>query len=191
MSKHYRLRTRHRWEDYFDPNEVLLWEAVPDPKARQYYQLFMIIPAIAALWFSSILADVALNEISRVDASPDFGTILIIAMLLVGFVVQFGLAFMWCWAFAFNRHKYIRYALSNKRAFVEASFTGHVLRTYKIRSDDRISLDQGKLDNVRIKSGKQGNLTRRIGFDDIVNGPELYSLTQKVRKEAADADDPR
>ena len=191
MSRHFRLRKKHRWEDYFDPNEVLLWEAAPDPKARQYYQLFMIMPAIAALWFSSILADVALNEMSRVDASPDFGTILIIAMLLVGFVVQFGLAFMWCFAFAFNRHKFIRYALSNKRAFVETSFTGHLLQTYKIQSEDRISLDQGKLDNVRIKSGKQGNLLGGIGFDDVVNGSDLYALAQKVRNEAANAENPR
>ena len=84
-------------------------------------------------------------------------------------------------------HKFPRYALTNKRAYLATSFSKHSLATYAIAADDVVTLTQGRTDNVHFKTihdrdSDGDRTTQKIGFDNIKEGQEVYALIRQIQR---------
>ncbi|MDX8354250.1 hypothetical protein [Cognatiyoonia sp. IB215182] len=179
---------QENWQDYFDTDEELLWQGAPEPGAQSLPRtLFMSIfglPFLAAgLWMAFDGFDSKLPFDGFVHVF--FGVLMVlfaIPFIVVGASITFGV-----WLYAKHSHHYIRYALTNKRAYVAKSFYRHTLQIYQIMPDDAITLEQGRYDNVKFKTiytkDSDGETRRDIGFDGISGGREVYGLIGQIQRE--------
>ena len=178
-----------RWDDYFEPGEVLLWQGAPEPGPHSYIGTIAI-SAFGIPFFIAGLttAGMGLGRLFAVSGVSDFGTGLFLTafsvpFLGVGTAMTFG-----TWLYAANSHKFTRYALSNKRAYLATSLFRHSIATYTIAADDPVTLVQGRTDSVRFKSisarDSDGDVTfQKVGFENIKDGPEVYALIRQIQRE--------
>ena len=179
-----------RWDDYFEPGEVLIWQGAPEPGPRSYLlPTFMSVFGIPFFLGGLAFAGTGLGFLISMDNLADFGLGLFLTAFSVPFLgVGAGLT-IGTWVYAFIDHKHVRYALSSKSAYLAKSFFKHTLETYTIGADDAITLDQGRYDNVKFKTIHERDsdgdkTTRSIGFDGITNGREVYALIRQIQRDA-------
>lgn len=83
-------------------------------------------------------------------------------------------------------HKRIRYALSNKRAYIATNWWGRDLTCYPIKPDALIEIKKGRLDqvNLHIKSEKDsdGNIVQiSAEFIGQTDGTALFQLIRRLQ----------
>ncbi|MDP5084493.1 MAG: hypothetical protein NWQ23_03660 [Yoonia sp.] len=180
---------RDRWDDYFEPGEVLLWQGAPEPGPHSFIgPLAISIFGLPFLIAGLSTAATGLGYAIGMNNIADLGIGLFLTAFSMPFLaVGIGLT-VGTWLFVYHGHKFVRYALTNKRAYVAKSFFKHTLESYSIGPDDAITLEQGKFDKVRFKTIHKkdddgNNRIEEIGFDNIVNGHDVYALIRQIQRE--------
>ncbi len=179
-----------RWDDYLQQGEKLIWQGAPEPRWRPYhFPIIMTAVSLPSLAFGLFLVfDLIYPQYgSTVPAGPVYTVISLI--FAAGFLLLAGAIIIGSWTFFLNEHKHVRYALSNKRAYIAKSFLRQSVNSYAIRPQDTITLDQRRFDNVRFRTGNGPNgggatIFHNNGFDGINNGNEVYALVRKVQGHA-------
>ncbi|MEL7345026.1 MAG: hypothetical protein AAFN59_09240, partial [Pseudomonadota bacterium] len=93
------------------------------------------------------------------------------------------------WVYGSWAARRMRYALSNKRAYIATHFLGRKMQTYALHKDDSIEIEQGRrADNVkfhvRTRRDSDGDYTtEKIGFDNIPDGEKVYHMIRKIQRE--------
>ncbi len=190
MITHVFQRPKHdRWDDYFEPGETLLWQGAPEPGIKSFWAtLFLSIFGIP--FFGGGLMTAGTGFASFFGDSNGFG--IGMGIFLLAFSVPFlcvgaGLT-IGSWLAAMYSHRFTRYALTNKRAYIANSFYRHSIKSFRIRSDDVVTLTQGRFDDVKFKTvhdrdSDGDKTTHQIGFDGIANGREVYQMIRKIQSE--------
>lgn len=189
IKKYFQTPERDRWEDYFDPGEVLLWQGAPEPGPHSYWGPIAI--SIFGIPFFLAGLSTAATGLGFLFGMRNLGD-LGIGLFMTAFSVPFlGVGFAMCfgtWIYARIGHRFTRYALSNRRAYVAHHFFRHSLSSYRIRPDDAITLVQGKFDSIMFKTihGRDSDgdkTTEKIGFISISDGNSVYDLIRKIQRE--------
>ncbi|MEJ6404167.1 hypothetical protein [Yoonia sp. 2307UL14-13] len=178
-----------RWDDYFEPGEVLLWQGAPEPGIRSFWgTLFLSIFGVPFFGGGLMIAGSAFA--SFFQGWNLFG--IAMGIFLLAFSVPFltvgaGLV-VGSWLAAIYGHRFTRYALTNKRAYIANSFYRHSLKSFQIKPDDIITLTQGNFDSVHFKTvhdrdSDGDKTTHQIGFDGIVDAREVYQMIRKIQAE--------
>lgn len=163
-----------RWDDYFEPGEVLLWQGAPEPGPQSYIGPYLIsIFGIPFLLAGLATARTGLGYVFGMNSLGDLGIGLFLSAFSVPFICAGAAMTVGIWLHAFNGHKFVRYALTNKRACVARSFYKHALETYAIGPDDAVTLEQGRFDTVRFKTIH--------GRDS--DGHEVYALIRQIQRD--------
>lgn len=180
---------RDRWEDYFEPGEVLLWQGAPVPGPQSYLG-----PAALSLFGLPFLIvgvgsfGTGLGHLFGMNSASDFGLGLFVLAFSLPFLAMGTALTAGTWLYAMHAHKHIRYALTNKRAYVAKSLFRYSLDTYTIGADDVISLELGTRCSVRFKTvhgtdSEGEKTTDRIGFESIADGHAVYALIRQIQRE--------
>lgn len=179
-----------RWDDYFEEGEVLLWHGAPEPGPRSFLlPVFLSIFGIPFLLAGLGSLGTGLSSLFDMSGAIDLGFALFTIAFSIPFLAVGGALVFGTWILAFIEHKYVRYALSNKRAYVARSLWGHKLESYRIGPEDAITLEQGKYDSVRFKTihgvDSDGDKTSyKIGFEGISQGRDVYNMIRQIQKDA-------
>lgn len=174
-----------RWEDYFEPDEKLVWQGQPEPGLKSPLAVIALsifgIPFLLAGMFTAAQGVSALFDQGGTWGIGGglFFIAFSVPFLMAGLGMTFG-----SWLAALYGNRYIRYALTNKRAYIAKSFIKHALATYTIKPDDIVTLEQGRFDSVKFKTvhGRDSDgdkTTETIGFDWIKDGPKVYQLVRE------------
>lgn len=183
--------TQQRWEDYFDPNERLLWEDAPvsgihiGPGAI-FLSLFGMPFLLAGL--GTLIAGLSqMLNLNFADADGALGIYLIFFSL--PFVTFGGIMVFGPWVKGPIAARRVRYALSNRRAYIAKSYWRRTMDVYVIKPDDPVELEQGRRadtvtfgrENSRDSDGN--SKTTMIGFENISDGARVYKLIRKIQKD--------
>lgn len=180
-----------RWEDYFEPGETLLWQGAPAPGLR--VTPLMVILTLLGLPFLvvGVMATLTgLDQLAQRGAAAATGYGAFMALFGLPFIAA-GLALAaGPWYAALKAHEKIRYALSDRRAYVARSWWGHKLDSYPIGPEDPIELQQGRTDTVWFstvdsRDSEGGPVRERTGFHQIADGRTVYDLLRRIQREQA------
>lgn len=174
------------WEDYFHGREELLWEGHPATGFKGTWGMVFMslfgLPFFGAgvLALTTGLASIFSGTLSDF-AMGLFVVLFSVPFLLVGLGLVFG-----TWIAMYYAPHFIRYAVTNKRAYIATSWWNHRIESYPIREDTFFELDQGRFDTVyfhlKISRDSDGDRTEtKIGFEHIENGMEVYQLLRDVQ----------
>lgn len=178
------------WQDYFDPGERLLWEGAPDGRVHigpggLFTSLFGL-PFLAGglLTFGAGVGSFAGGFGNFGGIGGGFFAIMFsLPFLAVGTGLTVG-----PWLAGPVGARRVRYALSDRRAYVAKRFWGRTLESYPILSDAAVELDQGRrVDTVRLYShderDSEGDRThRQVCFDMISDGKAVYDLIRAIQR---------
>ncbi len=174
------------WADYFEPGETLLWQGAP----RRGLRITPLMIFLSLLGLPSTVAGgmaflTGLEHLGTPDSATGYG----LFMLLFGLpFVAAGLALTFGpWYAALKAHEKVRYALSDRRAYVANFWWKRTMESYPIGPEDPIELEQGRTDTVWFSSvlshDSEGGKTReRTGFHGISDGRQVYDLLRQIQK---------
>ncbi len=175
------------WENYFEEGEVLVWSGAPKPGIRMTAPtVFLSIFGLPFL-FAGITVSVGgamqfLGLRSWVDGGFGFFVFLFgLPFIAVGGALSIG-----TWVHASQKHNFVRYALSNRRAYIAKSWWRHDLSVYPIYKSSPVHLERDKTYTVRFYKMREydsdGDLiTKEISFEHIADGKEVYALLRKTQ----------
>ncbi len=178
------------WEDYFHGHETLLWEAAP--ASRMIFTPGMLFMSVFGVPFLGAGLYTFGSAFAQFSGGLQLSNILLFIFLLafsVPFIcVGFGLVFG-IWLAAKYRPHFVRYGLSNKRAYVATSWWNHTMESYPILAQSYIALEQGRLDTVwflrRQNVDDDGDRqTEKIGFEGLEDGTEVCKLLRQIQEQA-------
>ena len=175
-----------RWEDYFEPGETLLWEGRPMPRRG-------ITPGIIGLAVFGapfFLAGLAMSGGSLLWM---FG--IQVGQLKLGegvFMFFFGLPFLGIgagmvlgpWYAMRHAHRKVRYALSNRRAYIASQWWTRKIETYPISKDGPLSLEGGTTVYFHTLVGRDSDgdrTTEEKGFENIADAKDVYHLMRQIQ----------
>ena len=175
-----------RWEDYFVPGETLLWEGHPEP--RSGFSPGMLGLAIFGLPF--LVVGVGLSG-GALLAFLGFSNSLVEAAGSL-FLFFFGLPFAGAgigmvfgpWYAARNAHRYIRYALSDRRAYIASNWWSRKMEVLAIAPDAPVSIEAGQsvfFQSTRSLDSDGDTVTKRRGFEHIADAPKVYRLIRQIQ----------
>lgn len=174
-----------RWQDYFTDGETLLWEGAPVKYASASpYNLF-----ISAFGVPFFLAGLGMMGGGLIGAFASGGG-------LAGFgggffIFFFGIPFACVgaglvfgpWYMLANAHRKIRYALSNRRAYIATQWWTRKMETYDWRATDMLELDEGRrASSVYFTAKTLDDSTKRIGFEHIAEARRVFDLIREGRE---------
>ena len=178
------------WDAYFEPGEKLLWQGKPVRGVRPGWGgLFLSafgMPFFLAGW-GLMIASIFGIEIEQDGIGELGGRIFLFffsipfAAIGTGLVLGPWLAGPWA-------ARNVRYALSNKRAYIAKKLFTRTMETYVIRPEDPLEITQGRgVDSVKfhVRMGRDSDgdkTTDKIGFDNIADGEEVYHLIRKIQR---------
>jgi len=184
--------TTESWEDYFHGRETLLWEGHPAEGIKGSFGMIGLsifgVPFLAAGLGVFGMAIAAMFSGERLAA---FGGGLFMMFFSLPFIgAGVGLVFG-TWFVSYYSSHFVRYAITNKRAYIAKSWWQHTMESYPIKADNNIELQQGRFDTVyfftEVTTDSDGDLQRnKIGFENIANGMDVYKLLRDVQAKAAE-----
>jgi hypothetical protein len=179
------------WQQYFRPGERLLWQGVPVAGFHQrakslvlmVFGLPFLVIGIAVLIFGA-------NSLSIAETTSAAG--------LAVFFLAFGLPFAGLGAFlvfgpwieARTAERHVRYALSDRAAYVARSAFGRKLSVYPILPETVLELEKGKRADslwfhARLERDSDGDLgTVRAGFENIAEAEKVYHMIRAIQDKA-------
>ena len=178
---------RDRWEDWFQPGEVLIWEGAPQPMVRSLFQgLFFTafgLPFLGAGLFVSGMGlgylfgfadDWSLWHIALGIFLTAFG----VPFIAVGAGMVFG-----PWVYAYLSPRRFRYALSNRNGYIASRLWTRKMEVLPIRADTRIETETHKNGCMSIwfyaehyKDSDGDDASKRKGFVALEDGMDVYRL---------------
>ena len=181
------------WEDYFHGRETLLWEGKPEPGgSKSFGMIFLSLFGMPFLLAGLGTFGTGFSGFFTGSLVGFGGGIFMIFFSLPFICVGAGLVFG-PWIAARYGHQFIRYALTNKRAYIATSWWHHQMQSYPIKADNSIDLKEGRYDTVyfftEVTTDSEGDTKRRkIGFEHIKDGMAVYKLLRDVQAKAIDRD---
>lgn len=178
------------WESYFEPGEKLLWQGAP---------VQGVFPGWGGLFLSAfgmpfflIGWGLMIGSMFGLDINQDglrgvggriFMFFFAVPFAMIGTGLAFGPWLAGPWA-----ARRVRYALSNKRAYIAKQLFSRTMESYVIGHDDPLEIEQGRrADSVKfhIRTGRDSDgdkTTEKIGFDNIPDGEVVYHLIRKIQR---------
>lgn len=176
------------WEDYFQPGEVLLWAGTPMPGVHGVPKiLFLAVFGLPFLVMGAGAFCVGLWQMFTAGSVSDAGLGLFFTAFSLPFVGIGALLVVGQWYAAATAHRYIRYALSSRAAYVAKSYWRRSIESYPILPSSATGLDKGrKADTVwfHVRSEKDSDgdrTTTRISFDNIADGDSVYRMIRSIQ----------
>ena len=178
-----------RWEDYLDPDERLLWQGSPKRGLHMTPGgVFMSIFGLPFLAAGLVTIGAGFGQLLRIVENIWNGLLGIVLMafgtpfLLVGAGLVFG-----TWLMGPIAHRRVRYALSNRRAYIAKAFWKKSLEAYTISQDSPIEISRGRSDSVFFHADtsidSDGDRTQtKVGFENIADGNHVYSLMRRIQR---------
>ena len=179
------------WEDYFEPGERLLWQGQPMPNNRP--GVGMIFLGIFGLPFLGAGLFVFVTAVTGAfGANNGVGNI-----FMAIFMVIFSLPFIGAgagmifgpWYMQSRAHKKVRYALSDRRAYIASQFWSRKLEAVPISPDGAVTLEGGNSVYFHTEVGRDSDgdkTTERKGFEHIADAKEVYQLLRDIQRRAID-----
>ncbi len=183
-----------RWEDYFESGETLLWQGQPRPMRRPSIgAIFLAVFGIPFLVAGLFIFFTAIAGLAGADNGVG-------NWAMAGFMLVFSLPFIGAgagmmfgpWYMQANAHRKVRYALSNKRAYIATQWWSKSLQSVLIDPDGTVTLENDRDVFFRTEIGQDGDgdkTTQRKGFENIADADEVYRLIRGIQSEAAGKDD--
>jgi hypothetical protein len=181
------------WSAYFRPDETLLWEGSPIPGFHQRGKsIFMMVFALPFLLIGIAVFISGIYRITLSETLSDAG--------LAIFFTAFGIPFGAIGAFFFfspliqarTAARDVRYALTNRAAYVARSTFGRKLSVYPILPHTALELEHGSRASTvwlhaRLERDSDGDLgTTKAGFENIAEGEKVYHLIRNLQGKADD-----
>lgn len=183
------MTDQESWEAYFDPGERLIWQGAPVPGVHVgpggiFLSLFGLPFLLAGLgvFFGGIYA------LFRGDAGFMDGAGGLFAMVFaLPFICVGGLLTSWPWVRGPLEARRVRYALTDRRAYVAKRFFKRSMESYPIVPEAPLELERGKTDSVYFHTyhtrDSDGDTTvNRVGFENIAEGEEVYGLLRRIQR---------
>ncbi len=168
------------WEDFLFEGETLLWQGAPGtgPRPTKLGIVLTVIGVIFMYYFGRLAMRTLFSGID------DSGVMILGAIAALMFVLGLWMA-VGIWLLDIRKRKAIRYALTNKRAFVANALTGRNMLTFALVPMYRPLLLKGSMDEVTFgeEDWFDGNGTktkRAISFKYLKDGQEVYDILTKV-----------
>ena len=175
-----------RWEDYFVSGETLLWEGRPERASG--FSPGMLGLAIFGLPFLAVgvglsgaafLAFLGWSS-SWIEAAGSL------------FLFFFGLPFAGAgigmvfgpWYAARYAHRFIRYALSDRRAYIASHWWNRKMEVLKIAPNASVTIEAGHsvfFHSTRGEDSDGDPVTKRRGFENIADAPKVYQLIRQIQ----------
>ncbi len=179
------------WEDYFHGNETLIWEGHPAEGIKGTFgMVFMSLFGLPFLFgglatFFGAFGFAFMGGVSGIGGGL-FMLVFSLPFLCVGFGLVFG-----SWILAYYSSHFVRYALTNKRAYIAKSWWNHTMESYPILPNSHIELEEGRFDTVyffteRSRDSDGDLITTKVGYEHIANGMEVYRLLREVQAKAVE-----
>lgn len=178
------------WEDYFEPEESLIWQGSPVGRARP--TIGMIAAAIFGLPF--LLAGLAISG----------GAFLFLFGVELGWASTAGSVFMFFFGLPFagvgaslvfgpyyaqsQAHRHVRYALSNRRAYIASRWWHRKMDVLTVAPEAPISIEAGNSVYFHTVVGTDSDGDRsleRKGFENIPDAMEVYKLLRNLQTAAS------
>ncbi len=179
--------THARWQDVLQPDERLLWEGSPLPGLHGWPRLVgltliglpfliagaaMLVFGLRQVFVTGRLGDIGLGVFLTVFALPFLG---------IGLVLVIGQ-----WVEAAQAHRRLRYALSNRAAYVAREGWRRTLHCYPILPQTAIELETGRGGDTlwfhsRTERDSDGTSTTKVGFENIADGASLFRLIRAAQ----------
>lgn len=176
------------WDSYLQPGERLLWQGAPLPGVHGKARLIgLSLFGLPFLVVGGATCIAGLMMVIGAQGWADVGLSLFIAAFSLPFA-GIGLALVfWQWVEAAQAHRKVRYALSNRAAYIARNGRTRSLESYPILRDTAVSLDKARgADTVwfhaRIEKDSDGDrTTSRIGFENIADGDGVFRLIRSLQ----------
>lgn len=177
------------WQDYLGPGEHLVWTGAPLPDKRiRLSDVGMMLFSLPFLLFGlGALAALVYGLISGQINTPS-NALLAVLLFVFGiiFTVVGGVAGFGSWLHGRFAHRFVRYALSNRRAYVATTWWGRELQSYPIRPDALLEIHHDRLDTVRLhirtETDSDGDVQQiKLDFIGQPDGMALYRLIQRLQ----------
>lgn len=177
------------WTDYFEAGEKLVWTGSPVSDRRLRWSQI----GLATFGAPFLIVGVGLCGAtiwSVVTGQADTLAKMGAAVFLTLFSLPFAAAGLFLVAGptikARYAPRYIRYALSTRRAYIAESWWSHQLKTYPLTPDMRVDLLRDGLDSVILHSGHERDsagdvVTVAAKFEQLSDGRPLYLLIRQLQ----------
>ena len=177
---------RDSWADWFQEDEELLWEGAPKPGinhlARNLFFTFFGPPFLGAGFFSSGMGIGMIFDPSAINFA--FGLFLVcfgVPFLAVGGAMVFG-----GWYADLRAHDLVRYALSNRRAYIATHWWKRNMEILDIRPEHPIEVTDGRNVYFYTSNGVDSDgdkTTAKRGFENIADAETVYHLIRELQAE--------
>lgn len=179
------------WQTYFRPGETLLWEGTPVPGFHQRGKaIFLMIFGLPFLIIGVAIFFFGLHQLTQAATASDAG----LALFFTAFGIPFGGigGFLVFGPFieARTAARHVRYALTNRAAYVARSSFGRKLSVYPILPTTALELEHGDRASsvwihARLERDSDGDLgTTKAGFENIAEGEKVYHLIRDLQGKA-------
>ncbi len=175
------------WDDYFDPGETLLWQGAPE-RSVKISPIFILL-AVFGLPFLMAGLSISLGALAILfgadfrwvqSAGSLFGFFFGMPFIAVGAAMVFGPYYAQSQA-----HRYIRYALTNRRAYIASDwFNRRKLQVLSIAMDAPITIENNRsvFFHTEVGTDSDGDRsTDRKGFENIAGAMEVYKLIRAMQ----------
>jgi hypothetical protein len=176
------------WVDFFQPGETLIWEGAPLPGVHGWGKIIgMALFGLPFLVIGTATCVTGLTMLFGGDGWQLNGLGLFLALFSLPFVGVGIFLVVGQWFAAAQAHKRIRYALSNRCAYIGTSWLKPSLEIYPILKSTSVGLEKGRRADtvwfhVRNEKDSDGDLsTTRIAFDNITDGDKVLSLIRSIQ----------
>lgn len=160
------------WEPYLDPDEAMIWEGHPRKGIRPWPGLLL---SALGLPFLAISAFVLFHGGRLKEPFADIGEAMIsIVFAIAGLYLLVGI-----WFKEASRHRRIRYAFSDRRAYIAEGKEVHVV-VIRGHAVEPTGIEDGSGTVLFGPRDSGGNSKDRASFDDIDNAEHVAALMREV-----------
>lgn len=179
------------WEAYFDPGEKLLWQGAPVSIVFPGFGGLFIsafgMPFFLAGWGMMVVSIAGMFGVSW-DGFSGLGAGIFLFFFSIPFaVIGTGMVLGPWFSGPFSARR-VRYALTDKRAYIAKNYYKRQMESYVISPGDPIELVQGrKADTVgfHVRHGRDSDgdrTTEKVAFENIADGEAVYHLIRKIQR---------
>ncbi len=178
------------WDTYFERGERLIWEGKPQ-KGFHFglegivHNLLGLPILLGGIFFFIIGTG---QSVGLVAPPADGANGLKMALFSLPFLAAGIWLVLGPWLAGPIATRYVRYALTNRRAYIARSFLKRRLKSYPISPDSPLELEKGRgVDNVYFQTEDYRDpdgdkKIRKIGFENVADGDRIYQLLRKVQR---------
>jgi hypothetical protein len=169
-----------RWEDHFEPDEVLQWTGAPSPRLHFKWRYVLAAPTGIAMMIGSIWGPISASSPGARNGDDYYQWLVFAPLMFAIGAFLLALPRVDAWTRAHQK-----YALTNRRAMIaiDNRFT-KVLRAWRIARDQRLKLDDGPLGSVRFATVRAAGVSIPIAFEFIPDAARVYEMLVKIRNNA-------